>query len=38
MPGSSTHEDTLSNLELFSKYVMPKLKAYKQPVAEATAA
>ena len=26
------------NLELFSKHVMPKLKAYKQPVPEATAA
>jgi alkanesulfonate monooxygenase SsuD/methylene tetrahydromethanopterin reductase-like flavin-dependent oxidoreductase (luciferase family) len=36
--GFLTHEDTLSNLELISKHVMPKLKAYKQPVAEATAA
>jgi len=37
--GFLTHEDTMSNLELFSKHVMPKLKAYKQPVpAEATAA
>jgi alkanesulfonate monooxygenase SsuD/methylene tetrahydromethanopterin reductase-like flavin-dependent oxidoreductase (luciferase family) len=36
--GFLTHEDTMSNLELFSKHVMPKLKAYKQPVPEATAA
>jgi hypothetical protein len=28
----------MNNLELFSKHVMPKLKAYKQPVPEATAA
>ena len=36
--GFLTHEDTMSNLELFSKHVMPRLKAYKQPVPEATAA
>ena len=36
--GFLTHEDTVSNLELFSKQVMPRLKAYKQPVPEATAA
>ena len=36
--GFLTHEDTLSNLELFSKHVMPKLKAYKQPVPEVAAA
>jgi alkanesulfonate monooxygenase SsuD/methylene tetrahydromethanopterin reductase-like flavin-dependent oxidoreductase (luciferase family) len=37
--GFLTHEDTLSNLELFSKHVMPRLKAYKQPAPpEATAA
>ena len=36
--GFLTHEDTVSNLELFSKHVMPRLKTYKQPEAEATAA
>ena len=36
--GFLTHEDTVSNLELFSKHVMPRLKAYKQPAPEATAA
>ena len=36
--GFLTHEDTVSNLELFAKHVMPRLKAYKQPEAEATAA
>lgn len=36
--GFLTHEDTVSNLELFSRDVMPRLKAYKQPEAEATAA
>lgn len=36
--GFLTHEDTLSNLELFSKHVMPKLKAYKQPEPQTAAA
>jgi alkanesulfonate monooxygenase SsuD/methylene tetrahydromethanopterin reductase-like flavin-dependent oxidoreductase (luciferase family) len=36
--GYLSHEDTVSNLTLFAKEVMPRLKAYKQPVAEATAA
>ena len=29
--GFLTHEDTVSNLTMFSKEVMPRLKAYKQP-------
>jgi alkanesulfonate monooxygenase SsuD/methylene tetrahydromethanopterin reductase-like flavin-dependent oxidoreductase (luciferase family) len=36
--GFLTHEDTMSNLEMFSKQVMPRLKAYKQPVPETVAA
>jgi alkanesulfonate monooxygenase SsuD/methylene tetrahydromethanopterin reductase-like flavin-dependent oxidoreductase (luciferase family) len=36
--GYLSHEDTVANLTLFAKEVMPRLKAYKQPVAEATAA
>ncbi len=36
--GFLTHEDTVSNLEIFAKEVMPRLKEWKQPVAEATAA
>jgi alkanesulfonate monooxygenase SsuD/methylene tetrahydromethanopterin reductase-like flavin-dependent oxidoreductase (luciferase family) len=36
--GFLTHEDTVSNLTLFAKEVMPRLKAYKQPVAEVVAA
>jgi alkanesulfonate monooxygenase SsuD/methylene tetrahydromethanopterin reductase-like flavin-dependent oxidoreductase (luciferase family) len=36
--GFLTHEDTVSNLEIFAKEVMPRLKEYKQPVPEATAA
>jgi len=36
--GFLSHEDTVDNLTLFAKEVMPRLKAYKQPVAEATAA
>lgn len=36
--GFLTHEDTVDNLTLFSKEVLPRLQAYKQPVPEATAA
>jgi alkanesulfonate monooxygenase SsuD/methylene tetrahydromethanopterin reductase-like flavin-dependent oxidoreductase (luciferase family) len=36
--GFLSHEDTLSNLELFSKHVMPRLKAYKQPEPQTAAA
>jgi alkanesulfonate monooxygenase SsuD/methylene tetrahydromethanopterin reductase-like flavin-dependent oxidoreductase (luciferase family) len=36
--GFLTHEDTVENLTLFAKEVMPRLKAYKQPVPEVVAA
>jgi alkanesulfonate monooxygenase SsuD/methylene tetrahydromethanopterin reductase-like flavin-dependent oxidoreductase (luciferase family) len=36
--GSMPHEDTVGNLQLFAKEVMPALKAYKQPVTEIAAA
>jgi alkanesulfonate monooxygenase SsuD/methylene tetrahydromethanopterin reductase-like flavin-dependent oxidoreductase (luciferase family) len=36
--GFLTHEDTVDNLMLFAKEVMPRLKAYKQPVPEVVAA
>jgi alkanesulfonate monooxygenase SsuD/methylene tetrahydromethanopterin reductase-like flavin-dependent oxidoreductase (luciferase family) len=36
--GLLSHEDTVDNLTLFAKEVLPRLKEYKQPVAEATAA
>ena len=36
--GFLTHEDTVSNLEIFAKEVMPRLKAWQQPVAEVAAA
>ena len=36
--GFLTHEDTVSNLTLFAKEVMPRLKAYKQPAPEVVAA
>ena len=36
--GFLTHEDTVDNLTLFAKEVLPRLKEYKQPGAEATAA
>ena len=36
--GAMSHEDTVGNLTLFAKEVLPRLKAYKQPVPEATAA
>ncbi len=36
--GFLSHEDTVDNLTLFGKEVLPRLKEYKQPVVEATAA
>ncbi len=36
--GFLTHEDTVSNLEIFAKEVMPRLKEWNQPVAEVVAA
>jgi hypothetical protein len=36
--GFLSHEDTVGNLTLFAKEVMPRLKEYKQPLPEATAA
>lgn len=36
--GFLSHDDTVSNLTLFATEVLPRLKEYKQPVAEATAA
>ena len=36
--GFLTHEDTVDNLTMFAKEVMPRLKAYKQPVPEVAAA
>ena len=36
--GHMNHADTVGNLTLFAKEVMPRLKEYKQPVAEATVA
>jgi hypothetical protein len=36
--GFLTHEDTVSNLTIFAQEVMPRLKAYKQPVPEVAAA
>jgi len=36
--GAMSHEDTVDNLTLFSKEVLPRLRAYKQPVAEMAAA
>ena len=36
--GSLSHEDTVDNLTLFAKEVLPRLKEYKQPCAEAPAA
>jgi alkanesulfonate monooxygenase SsuD/methylene tetrahydromethanopterin reductase-like flavin-dependent oxidoreductase (luciferase family) len=36
--GFLSHEDTVDNLTLFAKEVLPRLREYKQPVAEATAA
>ena len=36
--GFLTHEDTVDNLRLFAKEVFPRLKEYKQPMADVTAA
>ena len=36
--GHLDHEDTVDNLTLLAKEVMPRLKEYKQPVAAETAA
>ena len=36
--GAMSHEDTVGNLTLFSKEVLPRLREYKQPVAEMAAA
>jgi len=36
--GFLSHEDTVSNLTIFAKEVMPRLKAYKQPEPQSVAA
>jgi hypothetical protein len=36
--GFLSHEDTVDSLTLFSREVLPRLQAYKQPVTEVTAA
>jgi hypothetical protein len=36
--GFLSHDDTVSNLTIFAKEVLPRLKAYRQPQAEVTAA
>jgi hypothetical protein len=36
--GFLTHEQTVDNLTLFAREVLPRLKAYKQPDPEAAAA
>jgi alkanesulfonate monooxygenase SsuD/methylene tetrahydromethanopterin reductase-like flavin-dependent oxidoreductase (luciferase family) len=36
--GYLTHEDTVSNLTLFAEEVLPRLREYKQPIAEVVAA
>jgi alkanesulfonate monooxygenase SsuD/methylene tetrahydromethanopterin reductase-like flavin-dependent oxidoreductase (luciferase family) len=36
--GAMTHAETVDNLTLFAREVMPRLKKYQQPVAAATAA
>jgi hypothetical protein len=36
--GFMTHGDTVDNLTLFAREVLPRLMEYKQPVAEAVAA
>ena len=36
--GELTHAQTVDNLTLFAKEVLPRLKAYRQPDAEAAAA
>ena len=35
--GPMSHDDTVDNLTLFAKEVLPRLKAYEQPRAEAPA-
>jgi len=35
--GAMSHEDTVANLTLFSKEVLPRLREYKQPVADMAA-
>jgi hypothetical protein len=36
--GFLSHDDTVSNLTMFAKEVLPQLKEYRQPVAEVSAA
>jgi hypothetical protein len=36
--GFLTHDQTIDNLSLFANEVLPRLKAYQQPDAEAAAA
>jgi hypothetical protein len=36
--GFLSHEDTVSNLSIFAKEVMPRLKEFKQPLADVAAA
>jgi hypothetical protein len=36
--GFLTHEQTVDNLTLFAREVLPRLQAYRQPDAEAAAA
>ena len=36
--GAMSHADTVENLTLFAREVMPRLQQYKQPAATATAA
>jgi len=36
--GYLSHQDTVDNLTMFAKEVLPRLKAWKQPVAEVQAA
>jgi hypothetical protein len=36
--GFLSHEDTVSNLTMFAQEVLPRLKEYRQPVAEVSAA
>jgi hypothetical protein len=36
--GELTHAQTVDNLTLFSREVLPRLKTYRQPDAEAVAA
>jgi hypothetical protein len=36
--GPMSHEDTVNNLTLFSKEVLPRLKEFHQPQPEAAAA